>query len=99
VWSVGLALLRAIGKSSPARRRHGRFVLGWMLAGWLVGGAIGVWTLDNVRYLPNEADTGTAGFGLLLGWAVGMIHGGIVCAVWPASRSSMAPGSAAGDSC
>jgi hypothetical protein len=79
LW-VGLLLLRAIGKRSPVRRQHGRFVLGWMLAGWLVGGAIGVSILDNVIYLPGEADAGLAGFGMLTGWIVGMIHGGLVLA-------------------
>ena len=82
LW-IGLVLLRAISKSSPARRRHGRFVLGWMLAGWLVGAAIGVCIIDNDRYFPYEADVGMAGFGLLIGWVVGMIHGCIVLAVSP----------------
>jgi hypothetical protein len=82
LW-IGLVLLRAIGKSSPARRRHGKFVLGWMLGGWLVGAAIGVCIIDNQSYYRNEADTGMAGFGLLIGWAVGMIHGGIALAVSP----------------
>lgn len=76
LW-IGLVLLRAIGKSSPARLRHGRFVLGWMLAGWLLGGAYGLYIVTNDRYLAAAA------FGLLVGWAVGMIHGGIVLAIWP----------------
>ena len=82
LW-IGLALLRSIGKSSPTRKRHGKFVLGWMLGGWVVGGAYGVCLIDNDRYYPGEADAGMAGFGLLIGWVVGMIHGGIVLAVWP----------------
>ena len=86
LW-VGLVLLRAIGKSSPARRRHGKFVLGWMLGGWLVGTAVGVCLLDNDRYYPGEADAGMAGFGLLIGWVAGMIHGGIVLAVWPEKQA------------
>lgn len=84
LW-IGLVLLRAIGRSSPARRQHGRFVLGWMLAGWLVGGAYGVYLIDNDRYYPGEADGGWAGLGLLLGWVVGMVHGVVVLAVWPRS--------------
>ena len=83
VLGVGLALLGAIGRSSPVRRRHGRFVLGWMLAGWLSGGAIGVCMIDNVVYYRGEADAGLAGFGLLLGWVIGMIHGGVALAGWP----------------
>jgi hypothetical protein len=61
--------------------------MGWMLSGWLVGAAIGVCIIDNVRYYPNEADTGMAGFGLLVGWVGGMIHGGIVLAVWPENHA------------
>jgi len=77
LW-IGLVLLRAIGKSSAAHLRHGRFVLGWMLAGWLAGGAYGLYIRTEDRYLA-----GVAAFGLLLGWAIGMIHGGIVLAIWP----------------
>ena len=85
LW-IGLRLLGAIGKSSPSRRRHGKFVLGWMLAGWLVGGAIGVYILDGNHY-PGEADVGMAGFGLLAGWVIGMVHGGVVLAMWPRTDS------------
>ena len=62
------------------RRLHGRFVLGWMIAGWAVGGCVGVILLDNKRYFLGETDVGLAGTGLLAGWIVGMIHGGVV--VW-----------------
>ena len=82
ILGVGLLLLRAIGKSSPARRRHGQFVLGWMLAGWQIGGAYGVYSLDSSHYL-GEADVGTAAFGMLVGWAFGTVHGAIMLFVWP----------------
>ena len=87
VLGIGLMLLRAIGRSSPARRRHGRFVLGWMLAGWLIGGAVGVWMIAYRGGYPGEADAGMAGFGLLIGWVVGMVHGGVVLVVWPDERA------------
>ena len=93
VFGVGLVLLRAIGRSAPARRRHGRFVLGWMLAGWIVGGAYGVSIIDNHMHYPGEADAGMAGFGLLLGWVVGMAHGAVALAVWPEPQAE--PGAAA----
>ena len=86
ILGIGLQLLRAIGRSSPARRRHGRFVLGWMLAGWLIGGAVGVWMIAYCGGYPGEADAGMAGFGLLIGWVVGMVHGGVVLAFWPDER-------------
>lgn len=82
LW-VGLVLLRSIGRSSPTRRRHGQFVLGWMLAGWLVGSAFGVCLVDNHHYWIGEADIGMAWFGLLIGWIIGMFHGGVVLLVWP----------------
>jgi hypothetical protein len=81
LW-IGLVLLRAIGKSSAARLRHGRFVLGWMLAGWLAGGAYGLYIRIEDRYLA----AGPA-FGLLFGWAIGMIQGGIVLVIWPRHSS------------
>jgi hypothetical protein len=83
MFGVGLVLLRGIGQSSPGRRRHGKFVFGWMLGGWLVGTALGVCMIDNQSYHRNEADVGMAGFGLLMGWLVGMIHGGVVLIMSP----------------
>jgi hypothetical protein len=77
IFVVGVAILKAIGQSSPTKLRHGKYVLGWMLAGWLAGSAFGVCLIDNQEYHPTEADLGMAAFGLLLGWATGMIHGGI----------------------
>ena len=89
VFVFGSLLLRAIGKSSPARRRHGRFVLAWAVAGWFLGGAAGLWYAPDPESYPNEAEFGMAGFGLLLGWAIGMIHGGVVLALWPTKVESM----------
>jgi hypothetical protein len=86
IFLIGLVLLRAIGKSSPSRLRHGKFVLSWMLGGWLVGSAVGVSILDNQSYFPNEADAGIAGFGLLVGWGLGMLHGGNALALSPTQK-------------
>jgi hypothetical protein len=80
---IGLGLLKVIGKSSITRRRHGKFVLSWVIAGWLLGGMIGVSIADNAGYCLGEVDVGMAGFGLLIGWAVGMVHGAIVIASRP----------------
>jgi prolipoprotein diacylglyceryltransferase len=96
LW-IGLALLRSIGKSSPTRHRHGKFVLTWMLGGWLIGAAVGVCIIDNDHYYPNEADAGMAGFGLLLGWVVGMIHGGVALAVSPTKQAEPGAAAAGGD--
>lgn len=83
VLGIGLVLLDAIGKSSPRRRRHGKYVLAWMFFGWIAAGLVGVWCLDGIRYYPNEADYGAAGFGMLAGWAIGMLHGSVMELLWP----------------
>ena len=85
ILCVGLALLYAIGRSSPQRRRHGKYVVAWMVFGWIVAGLVGVSYLDGIRYCPFEADFGAAGFGMLIGWTLGMIHGGFVLWLWPTS--------------
>jgi hypothetical protein len=88
VWLlIGLALLYFIGRSSPPRRRHGAYVLAWMVAGWLIAGLASVPYLDGVKYYPGEADVGAAGFGMLAGWVVGMIHGALVIWLWPAKEA------------
>jgi hypothetical protein len=84
VGVVGYALLRVVGKGSVRRKVQGTYVFGWMLVGWIVGGAVGEAILDGRAYLIVEADVGCAGLGMLVGWVVGMIHGGVV--VWRARR-------------
>ena len=91
---VGLALLYLIGRSSPTRRRHGTYVVVWMIAGWLAAGLASLPFLDGVRYWPGEADIGAAGFGMLAGWVVGMIHGSLVLWLWPERKAE--PGVGAG---
>ena len=91
VFWVGWELLHVIGKSSPSHRRRGKFVLGWMFGGWLVGGMYGVCIIDNLRFYPNEADTGLAALGMLIGWPVGMIHGSIMLAIRPHSHNEPTP--------
>lgn len=85
VLCLGVAILHVIGHSSPKRFHHGKFVLGWMVAGVLIGGFCAIPFLDGVKYWPNEADLGGAFFGLLAGWILGTIHGGI--AVWKYPKS------------
>ena len=88
VWLlIGLALLYFIGRSSPSRRRHGVHVLAWMIAGWLIAGLAAVPFLDGVKYWPGEADLGVAGFGMLVGWAVGMIHGALILWLRPTRQA------------
>ena len=84
---IGLVLLYFIGRSSPSRRRHGAYVLAWMIAGWFLAGLAAVPYVDGVRYWPGEADLGAAGFGMLAGWVVGMIHGALVLWLWPTTKT------------
>lgn len=93
---VGLVLLYLIGRSSPTRRRHGVYVVVWMIAGWLAAGLASVPYLDGVRYWPGEADLGAAGFGMLAGWVIGMIHGGLVLWLWPERKAEPVAGSGGG---
>ena len=80
---VGLVFLYLIGRSSKSRRRHGVFVLEWMIAGWLAAGLASIPHIDGDRYWPGEADLGAAGFGMLAGWSIGMIHGSLILWLWP----------------
>lgn len=78
---AGLLLLRVIGGSSENHRIRGPRVLFWTVIGLLAGGVYGACLIDNVRYYQREADGGMAGFGFLIGWAVGMIHGSVAVAL------------------
>ena len=79
VYGIGRALQKVIARGSEARRIHGRYVLRWAVACFLLGGCIGLTMLrpDNRVYF-HEFGGGLAGFGLLLGLAVGSVHGGLV---------------------
>jgi len=63
-------MLRAWGRNSPARRRHGRILMRWMAAGCLVGGIYGV-----VHIQRSPVDDGWTLFGMLIGWFFGSLHG------------------------
>jgi hypothetical protein len=39
---IGWELLYVIGRKSPTRRRHGKYVLGWMFASFLIVASITV---------------------------------------------------------
>jgi hypothetical protein len=74
---IGWELLYVIGRKSPARRKHGKYVLGWMFAGFLIGAGYMVSIVQYVSTSPNKADLGLAIIGMLIGWPIGMIHGWI----------------------
>lgn len=82
IYLIGRVLQKLIG-DNPKRRRHGKYVFWWMFGGYLCGAALGVCIIDNIRFYEREADGGLAFTGLLLGWVIGMIHGGMALAFWP----------------
>lgn len=87
VLAAGAALLRIVGKQSASRRLHGKFVFGWMVVGWVVGSCVGVYMVGYPGCYTDEADIGSALFGLLGGWLLGMLHGGIV--LWRQRRRTI----------
>jgi hypothetical protein len=54
VFKFGQVLHQRIGHSSPTRRRHGRFVLRWMLVGWLAGAALRLCLTKDGVYRKNQ---------------------------------------------
>ena len=82
MFLIGWELLYVIGRKSPARRRHGKYVLGWMFAGWLVGGA---YMVCNTQYATgvNKAEFLASILGMLCCWPIGMIHGWVALMLNP----------------
>ena len=83
LFTIGRALAGKIGIASERRRVHGLFVLWWSLSGFVLGGVSAPLISDPIAY------GGMAGFGLLVGWLIGTIHGGLVLA-YRAYRGSKA---------
>ena len=89
VFISARAIFQAVGRGSAARRTHGRYVLAWMVAGYA---ALPVGLITATAILRQNADRkwGVPGalfasylygmFGLLAGWVVGTVHGGLVLA-------------------
>lgn len=86
VYLVGRALFEGIGRGSSARRLHGRYVLWGCVGGYFVGGAVSPFLL---RADTHTGMGGAAGFGLLAGWLVGTVAGGLVLAArrWRGRRA------------
>jgi hypothetical protein len=61
-----------------------------MIAGRFITGLAVVPYIDGVRYWLGEVDIGAAGFGMLAGWVVGMIHGARVLWLWPTKKAEPA---------
>ena len=80
-----------IGRKSPTRRRHGKYVLGWMFAGWL---ACAIYMICTSRYAPGTGyglELALSMFGMLIGWPIGMIHGWITLTFNPVKSEETTP--------
>ena len=71
---AGRWLLDRVGGGSTARRAHGRFVLWGAVGGYVLGGLLS--PLLAGTYTPVGV-WACGGFGLLAGWLVGTLLGGV----------------------
>jgi hypothetical protein len=68
-------LHRAISKHDPVKRIQGEPIRYWVTACYLLGAGWGAVIANNVNYVMHEVVGGMGGFGILVGWAIGMVHG------------------------
>ncbi|MHB1561070.1 MAG: hypothetical protein ACYC61_26770 [Isosphaeraceae bacterium] len=96
ILGVGLLLYRAIGRGSPGRRLHGRFVLAGAVLGYLVGGVVGLHDFANGRHPPNE-NGAWAALGLVAGLMLGQLIGGLAVLVMACRRARRGHATVSGD--
>ena len=75
VFVVGFVIHKAISKRSDSKRIQGRPIVWWVTILYFSGACFGAWYADNKRYYLNEVVGGMGGFGLLIGLAIGNLHG------------------------
>ena len=75
VFGIAYGLHSAISKNSPNKRIQGRPIPLWVTVFTLLGSCLGAWIADNQSYYLHEVVGGLGGFGLLIGLAIGNIHG------------------------
>lgn len=63
-----------VSKDSERRRIQGEPACYWVAFGYFLGALYGAWTSTDPRYL-TETTAGLGGFGILVGYGIGMIHG------------------------
>ena len=79
---IGWELLYVIGRKSPARRRHGKYVLGWMFAGFLAGASFMVYNTQHAIGVTKGEYLASI-LGMLCCWPIGMIHGWVALMLNP----------------
>ena len=75
IFGIAYGLHSAISKNSPNKRIQGRPIAWWVTFFMFSGSCIGAWIADNQSYYLYEVVGGLGGFGLLIGLAIGNIHG------------------------
>ncbi len=75
IFAIAFALLRSISKNSERKRIHGRPILWWVTGMTFIGSCYGAYIADNITYHLGEVVGGMGGFGILIGLAVGNVHG------------------------
>ena len=75
VFGIAYGLHSAISKNSPNKRIQGRPIPWWVTSFMFSGSCLGAWIADNQSYYLHEVVGGLGGFGLLIGLAIGNIHG------------------------
>ena len=75
VFGIAYGLHSAISKNSSIKRIQGRPIAWWVTFLMFSGSCLGAWIADNQSYYLHEVVGGLGGFGLLIGLAIGNIHG------------------------
>jgi carbon starvation protein CstA len=75
VCGIACGLHSAISKNAPKKRIQGRPIAWWVTGLMFSGSSLGAWMADNQSYYLHEVVGGLGGFGLLIGLAIGNLHG------------------------
>ena len=75
-----------VSRGSEERKIQGEPACYWVPLGYFLGAIWGALTSNDPRYL-HEAAAGLGGFGILIGYGIGMIHGGLL--LWLARKRTL----------
>ena len=75
-FGVATGVSALVGRGSATHRRRGRYVVGWVTGGVLLGGGLALWEVDaaSARYF-HEFGNSYMCIGLIAGVLVGNVHG------------------------
>lgn len=75
IFVVARSLHLAISRDDERKRIQGTPIIHWVTVCYFVGAIWGCVIADNVSYYTHEVVGGMGGFGILVGWVIGMGHG------------------------